>query len=363
MDIRQNTLYLTSENTFVARDHLTLRVEVERELKLAIPIHHLESVCAFGHSVLFSPEALRLCWEHGVAVNYLSSNGYLLGRWEGVPNTSVMLRQAQYRAADDPGISASISRQLILGKLLNSRISLLRSARESTSDIERQGLKSCADEIAMLVRRMTHLIPDRSQPDNSESTESPDHAGSVDLFRGYEGQAASVYFGAFDLNLRQQRLDFAFKRRTKRPPLDPINCLLSFLYALVRHDCIAALTATGLDPFVGYLHRIRPNRPSLALDLMEEFRPLIADRLAITLINRKQIRSADFERTDGGAVSLKSSARKYVISAYQSRKGDLLIHPQLQKECRVGQLFLIQARILARFLRGDLDVYLPCVLK
>lgn len=365
MEIKQNTLYLTSEGSYVSRDHLTLRVEVEKQLKLAVPIHHLESVCVFGHSIQFSPHALQLCWEHGVAVNYLSENGYLLGRWEAVPNTSVMLRRAQYRAADDLSKAASIARQCVAGKLQNSRQSLLRSARENSDPNERERLQTAAEEIAVLLKRLERMELNAEEADVQGSGEPRDSQTAfrhrLDSIRGYEGQAANVYFEVFDLHLKQQREEFAFAKRSRRPPLDAINCLLSYLYALLRHDCIAALTCTGLDPFVGYLHVERPNRPALALDLMEEFRPWLADRLAITLINRKQITADDFEFREGGAVEFTKAGRKAVITAYQTRKQDVLTHPLLEQEFRLGQLMLVQARILARHLRGDLAEYLPFV--
>ena len=353
MEIKQNTLYLTQHGAYVSRDHLNLKVEVERETRLTVPIHHLESVCVFGQSAL-SPHALQLCWENGVAVNYFSEHGYLLGRWEAVPNTSVTLRRAQYRAADDPAKAAALARQFVAGKMQNARQSLLRSARENADETEAQRLRACAEETGRLLGK---LQP--GQPREAEGVT----AQSVNSIRGYEGQAASLYFEVFSLHLRQQREDFAFTTRTKRPPRDVINCLLSYLYALLRHDCIAALTATGLDPFVGYLHVERPARPALALDLMEEFRPLLADRLAITLINRRQITAADFNERDGGVVEFTPAGRKAVITAWQTRKQETVRHPLLGQEFRVGQLMLAQARILARHLRGDLPEYLPCVLK
>ncbi len=353
MEIKQNTLYLTTQNAYVSRDHLNLKVEIEREIKLSVPIHHLESVCVFGQIGL-SSHALQLCWEQGVPVNYFSENGYLIGRWEGVPNTSVMLRRAQYRAADDQKATAMIARQCVAGKLQNARQSLLRSARENDSTEEIAQLQECAAELARLLSAMQHAF-NRQDGSDDELT--------VDQIRGYEGHAASRYFEVFDLHLRQQREDFRFSTRSRRPPRDAINCLLSFLYALVRHDCIAALTATGLDPFVGYLHAERPNRPALALDLMEEFRPMLADRLAITLINRKQITLSDFVEREGGAMEFTTAGRKTVITAYQTRKQETVTHPLLNQEFRIGQLMLAQARILARHLRGDLPEYLPCVLK
>jgi CRISPR-associated protein Cas1 len=388
MEIKQNTLYLTTQNSYVSRDHLTLRIEVERELKLAVPIHHLESICVFGQS-LISPAALELCWQHGVPVNYFSENGYFLGRWEGVANTSVMLRRAQYRAADDPKAAASIARQIVAGKLQNSRQSLLRSARETDSPEDEKALRNAADEVLRILKRLREFQPVLVRtPSGSDGLEAIDErvrtrSGSdgpgasdserddeqveklfyLDRIRGFEGQGANIYFKVFGLHLRQQQKDFAFSRRTRRPALDAMNCLLSFLYALVRHDCIAALCATGLDPFVGYLHADRPNRPGLALDLMEEFRPLIADRLAITLVNRRQIEAKDFVAREGGAFELKKDSRKAVIAAYQTRKQDVITHPILNQEVRVGHLMLVQARILARHLRGDIPEYLPCVLR
>ena len=367
MEIKQHTLFLTTENTYVSRDHLTLRIEVEKQLKLAVPIHHLESICVFGYHISLSPQALQLCWEHGVNVNYLSENGYLLGRWEGVPNTSVMLRMAQYRAADNSNKTAAIATQCVVGKLQNSRVSLLRSARETDHEAEKLQLQNCQENIATLLRRLLHPLDDEAEPevDATGTLRLPNSElrTLTDRIRGYEGQAASLYFEVFALHLRQQREDFAFTTRSRRPPRDAINCLLSFLYALIRNDCIAALTATGLDPFVGYLHAVRANRPALALDLMEEFRPLIADRLAITLINRKQITTDDFHFREGGTVELTKAGRKSLITAYQTRKKDTVTHPLLNQECPIGQLFLLQARILARHLRGDLEQYLPCVLK
>jgi CRISPR-associated protein Cas1 len=384
MEVKQNTLYLTTQNSYVSRDHLTLRIEVERELKLAVPIHHLESVCIFGQSVI-SPAALELCWEHGVPVNYFSENGYFVGRWEGVANTSVMLRRAQYRAADNPKVTALIARQFVAGKLQNSRQSLLRSARETDKPEEEKELRGAAAEIARLLLLLRNYalagadalsVPPAVASGSNALSVPPAVAGGseetgatarplnhVDHIRGFEGQGANLYFKVFRLHLRQQRLDFAFTRRTRRPSLDAMNCLLSFLYALVRHDCIAALTATGLDPFVGYLHSDRPNRPGLALDLMEEFRPLLADRLAITLVNRKQIEIRDFIPREGGAFELKKDSRKAVIASYQTRKQEVITHPIIGQEFRVGQLMLAQARILARHLRGDIPEYLPCVLR
>ena len=359
-DIQQNTLYLTTSGTYVARDHLTLQVEVpvypddlpskERTRenvtgtrKLAIPIHHLESICVFGPSTI-SPPAMDLCWEHGVAVNYLSEFGRFQGRMTGVADTSVTLRRTQFRAADDGGKCVAVARQIIAGKIQNSRNSLLRAARETDSPTDRERLDAVIDSLARLIRDLPALA-------------------DLDSLRGAEGMAANLYFTAFSSMIKQQRDDFLFVNRNRRPPRDRINCLLSFLYALVRHDCIAGLTAVGLDPFVGFLHVDRPNRPSLALDLMEEFRPWLADRLAITLVNRQQIGLEHFRVREGGAVEFTDAGRKLVIKAYQERKQETLNHPLLDQSWRIAQLPFIQARVLARHLRGDIPDYIPLVPK
>ncbi len=366
MDIQQNTLYLTTPGTYVARDHLTLQVEVpvyaeelapeERSRdkatdwrKVSIPIHHLESLCVFGASTI-SPPALDLCWEHGVAVNYLSQFGHLQARMTGVAETSVMLRRTQFRAADDRARCASIARQIIAGKIQNSRNSLLRAARETDSDDDRARLEEATDSLARQIQLLA-------------KTEISNADGLLDQLRGAEGMASSHYFGVFSRTLKQQRDKFGFDTRSRRPPRDRINCLISFLYALVRHDCVAALTSAGLDPFVGFLHVDRPNRPSLALDLMEEFRPWLADRLAITLINRQQVGPEHFKEREGGAVEFTDKGRKLVITAYQQRKQESLNHPLLDQNLRIAQMPFIQARVLARHLRGDIAEYVPFVPK
>lgn len=366
-DIAQNTLYLTTPGTYVARDHLTLQIKVPlrpdsspattEDLKseisnyksLSIPIHHLESICAFG-PITLSPPALDLCWEHGVAVNFLSEFGYLQARMTGVADTSVTLRRAQFRAADNPARCAAIARQIIAGKLQNSRNSLLRAARESELPNLKSEITTATDALARLIRQLAEV-------------EISDSQSQMDALRGIEGLGSATYFGVFTHLLKQQREDFAFTARSRRPPRDRINCLLSFLYALVRHDCVAALTSVGLDPFVGFLHAERPNRPALALDLMEEFRPWLADRLAVTLINRQQIGPDDFRAREGGAVEFTDAGRKRVITAYQERKQETLQHPLLDQQLRVGQLPFVQARVLARHLRGDIPDYVPFVPK
>jgi CRISPR-associated protein Cas1 len=269
-----------------------------------------------------------------------------------VADTSVTLRRAQFRAADVPARCAALSRAIIAGKLQNSRNSLLRAARETDDATEQTSLETAADALARQIQDLGRWTPERlAEPK------------ALDELRGAEGLGAQSYFSVFALLLKQQREDFSFTTRSRRPPRDRINCLLSFLYALVRHDCVAALTVVGLDPFVGFLHAERPNRPALALDLMEEFRPWLADRLAVTLINRKQIGPEHFHPREGGAVEFTDAGRKLVIQSYQTRKQEALQHPLLDQQLRVGQLPFIQARILARHLRADVADYVPLVPK
>lgn len=355
-EVVQNVLYLLTQGAWINRGHLTLQIEVpeypadlpkeerRRESatghrKLAVPIHHVESVCAFGQ-VSFSPPALELCHENGVAISFLSENGFLVARLASVPDSSVALRRAHFRIADQPETCARIARNFIAGKIQNARASLLRAARETAAPPEGEAIQTAAEALARLLRPL-------------------EEASSVEAARGVEGAAAATYFSVFSLALKQQREDFAFEKRTRYPPRDRINCLLSFLYALVRHDCIAGLTAIGLDPFVGFLHVERANRPGLALDLMEEFRPWLADRLALTLVNRQQVSATDFEVREGGAVSLTDAGRRAVVKAYQERKQEKVHHPLLDQDLRIGQIPYIQARLLARVLRGDAPEYIP----
>ena len=343
-EVIQNVLYLTTPGLYIQRDHLTLRIERDHTMVLSLPIHHVESVCVMGDEILLSHGAMQLSLEHAVPVNYLDENGRLRARVTGVPDTSVTLRRAQFRASENPGLQTRICRCIVTGKLHNARNSLLRGARESADPAAPESISSACDAIARLIPR----LPDAANPD---------------AVRGLEGAGAQAYFSVFGFLLKQQQEEFAFRARTRQPPLDRVNCLLSFLYALVRHDCIAALTVAGLDPFVGFLHAERAYRPSLALDLMEEFRPWLADRLAITLINRQQIQPSHFVIREGGAVELTADGRKTLIKAYQERKRESLNHPMLGQQVAIARSFFVQARLLARVLREDVAEYTPLIPK
>ena len=336
----QNVLYLLTPGLSLRRDALALRVEQDKQLKLSLPVHNLESVFVFGADIYVSPSAMRLCWEHGASVCYFTEWGRLEARVEGVPQGSMMLRRAQHTAASNPARSAGLARSFVAGKLHNVRWLLSRSARDAASEDDRDLLRTAAAAHAHLLRELGRTLDD------------------PDIIRGLEGRAAALHFEVFGCHLRPAlRVAFPFDGRNRRPPRDAINAMLSFLYALLRHDCVTALTAVGLDPFVGFLHTDRAGRESLALDLMEEFRPWV-ERLGLTLLNRGELKATHFVERDGGAVELTEAARKTLVAAYQQRKQEEAVHPLFQEKVRHGQLVFIQAKLLARALRAEID-YVP----
>jgi len=334
-----NTLYVTTPDAYLRLEGETLCVMLEKEKRLQVPLHHLGSIVCFGHTML-SPGLLARCAEDGRSVVWLQENGRFGARLEGPVSGNVLLRRAQHQAGESV-TGLDLARGFVGGKLRNCRQVLLRSARDSKDEDDRGALTDAA-------RRIGHILPRLVQ------------AEDFDTVRGHEGDAARIYFEHFSLLLNPRlRGDFFFNGRNRRPPRDPVNALLSFLYSLLLNDCRSALETVGLDPQVGYLHSLRPGRPSLALDLMEEFRPVLADRLALTLLNRGQLTPGDFERRDGGSVSLRDDARRTLITAYQERKQDTLKHPLLEESVAVGLLPHLQTRLLARALRGDIEGYLP----
>jgi CRISP-associated protein Cas1 len=343
MEVQQNTLYVLTQGAYVHRDHLALQVRIDGEVRLAVPIHNLQAVSIFGN-VMVSPGAMQLCAETGTCMTFLSESGRLLARVDSPVSGNVLLRRKQFRQADDPTACAALARSFVAGKIQNCRANLLRAARDNASSEDQAALRWAAEETASAIRRVAF-------------------AESLDEIRGTEGNAARVYFRAFGFMIRADRESFAPKGRTRRPPLDPGNALLSFVYALLLSDCTAGLVASGLDPNVGFLHTDRPGRPSLALDLMEEFRPMLADRLVLTLVNRRQIVDSDFKVREGGAVEMTEKARKLVVGAWQERKQEIVSHALLGCSMRVGLLPHAQARFLARTIRGEMDCYIPCTLK
>lgn len=340
MALLLNTLYVTTPEAYLRLEGETVCVMVEKEKRLQVPMHHLGSIVCFG-DVMLSPALLGRCMADGRSVVWLERGGRFQARVEGPVNGNVLLRQAQHRAADDSVKTLELACSFLAGKLRNSRNVLLRGARDSQNDAERATLVQNARLIAGHLRKLPH-------------------ACDLDSLRGEEGNAARIYFQSLQYLIRPPaRGDFAFDVRSRRPPTDPMNAILSFLYAVLLHDCRSALEAVGLDPQLGFLHAVRPGRAALALDLLEEFRSVIADRLALTLINRGQIQASHFDRREGGAVLLNDDGRKIVIAAYQERKQETLTHLVLDQQMQVGLLPHIQARLLARYLRGDAPAYVP----
>lgn len=335
-----NTLFVTTPNAYLRLEGETLCVEVEREKRLQVPLHHISSVVAFG-DVMLTPAVLRRCAKDGRGVVLLDRNGEFSARVEGPISGNILLRQAQHAAAGNPFTALGIARACVAGKLRNARQVLLRGARDAKDAEDTQHLRQASQLLANQIRKLPE-------------TEN------LDVLRGLEGDGARVYFAAIPWLIRaDQRQAFNFERRSRRPPLDRFNALISFLYTLLVNDCRSALEGVGLDPQLGFLHVVRPGRPALALDLMEEFRPVIADRLALTLINRGQLTEHSFEPRVGGAVYLNEQGRKVVLAAYQQRKQEELTHPLLEQTVAIGLLSHIQARLLARTLRGDMEGYLP----
>lgn len=335
-----NTLYVSTQGVYLRQEGETVVAEKERQVVLRLPIHTLSGIVCFGN-VMCSPFLLGLCGERGVHVSFLTENGRFLARVEGGVSGNVLLRVAQMKASFDVQKTCDIAKSLVAGKILNARTILLRRLRDHGDD---KGGAFAISRLANVVRRLGT-------------------ATDIDVVRGLEGEAANLYFEVFNMLIVAQREDFSIQNRNRRPPLDPMNALLSFLYTILAHDCEGALESVGLDPQVGFLHALRPGRPSLALDLMEEFRAVLADRLAVSLVNLKQINSKGFKSTESGAVEMSEETRKTVLTAWQKKKQEEILHPFLNEKMEIGLLPYAQALLLARHLRGDLDAYPPFVLK
>lgn len=340
MTVLLNTLYVTTPEAYLRLEGETVCVMIEDEKRLQVPLHHLGAFVLFDH-VMLSPALLGRCAEDGRSVVWLDRSGRFRARLEGPVNGNILLRQAQHRTADDTAKTLALARYTVAGKLRNSRQVLVRGARETDHPAEREALVGAARHIGNQIRKLPQVE-------------------DLDRLRGFEGEVASTYFEAVPLLMKASvRELFPFTTRNRRPPRDRFNALLSFLYALVLADCRAGLETVGLDPQLGFLHAVRPGRPALALDLLEEFRAPLCDRLALTLINRGQLQPKDFDLREGGAVLLGDAGRKTVIAAYQARKQETLRHPVLGSDLFIGLLPQIQARLLARHLRGDVAHYVP----
>lgn len=338
-----NTLYVTTPESYVHLENNTIRLDVERETRLRVPLHHLGAVVCFGHVSVSLPLMHRLA-DEGVALVLLDSHGRFKARLEGGVSGNVLLRQAQHRQAAASEFAVKVARNCIAGKVRNCRQVLLRGAREAKDATDAAVLARGAADLAATLRAL------------------PGSEG-LDTLRGLEGEAARQYFAALNHLVRPGgRQAFFMDGRSRRPPRDRVNALLSFLYSLLMNDCRSAVEAVGLDPQIGFLHTVRPGRAALALDLMEEFR-CFADRLALSLINRGQIGPDDFVEREGGAVLLDGDARKVVLVAYQERKQEHLAHPLLAETVPLGLLPHIQARLLARTVRGDAAEYIPYMVR
>lgn len=335
-----NTLYVTQPDSYLHLDNDTLRVEIERETRLRVPLHHLSAVVCFGH-VMVSPGLMHRLADEGKSLVLLDGHGRFKARLEGPVSGNVLLRQAQHRRAATTDFCLAAAKSFIAGKLKNCRQVLRRGARETGRVDDGEQLGKASEELGRALARL-------------------EYAADLDAVRGIEGDAAKRYFAVLGLMVRPEvRGGFTPNGRTRRPPLDRMNALLSFLYALLMNDVRSALESVGLDPQVGFLHALRPGRAALALDLMEEFRPVLADRLALTLVNRRQLDVDDFVEHPGGAVTLKDDARRALVTAYQERKQEALMHPLLESIVALGLAPFVQARMLARAVRGDIETYLP----
>ncbi len=334
-----NTLYITTQGAMLRLDHGTVRVVAEDETLARLPLVRLQAIVVFGRVTITTP-LIHRCAEDGRGVVWLTRYGRFRARLSGRTLGNVLLRRAQHEALDDPDRTLALARQYVAGKVQNARTLTLRSARDSSGADDEAELRAVADNLASLLGEIRD-------------------ASDLDVLRGLEGIAARAYFRGFGGMVRADRAAFTPDGRTRRPPRDRANALLSFCYALLRAECEAALEGVGLDPQVGYLHALRPGRPALALDLMEELRPAIADRLVLRLVNRRQIRADHFEETPGSAVSLNEQGRRALLAEYERRKEEVVPHRLLKERIPVGLIPHVQARLLARHLRGDLRHYLP----
>jgi CRISPR-associated protein Cas1 len=333
-----NTLFVTLEGAWLSKDGQAVEVRHDGQAKLRVPLHNLEGIVSFGWDISASAQLMAACAEAGITLSFCTPHGKFLAAATGFTAGNVLLRREQYRRADDLAACGAIAKNIVAAKIANARASILRSLRDRPNH-------ESALQLQIAGRSLGHRM------------EAALQENSLDLLRGIEGDAAGIYFDVFPFLLTAKDPAIMMNGRNRRPPMDPVNALLSFVYALLAHDCRSALAAAGLDAAVGFFHRDRPGRPSLALDLMEEFRPVLADRLALTLINRQQIDASDFDSHENGAVTLREDSRKKVLVAWQERKLEELVHPFLQEKVSWGLVPHLQARLLARHLRGDLDAY------
>ena len=338
-----NTFYILSEDIYLSLEGENVVASRDRQAAARYPLHTLQNIITFSYAGA-SPALMGACAERQIGLAFCTPRGKFLARVCGENSGNVLLRRTQYRAADDPVQCCRISRTMIFGKLFNARWVMERTRRD-------HGLRVDGEKLISVSRQIYGLLPQVKE------------AASLEELRGLEGVGASAYFSVFNDMILGDKETFSFQGRSRRPPLDPVNALLSFAYSLLAHDCASALESVGLDSYVGFLHRDRPGRSSLALDLMEELRPCMADRFVLTLINNRQVKAADFLYMESGAVLLSEDGRKTFLNNWQERKKETLTHPYLGEKLPWGMIPYIQALLLARHLRGDLDTYPPFLWK
>ena len=338
-----NTLYVTTQGAYLRKEGETVVVKADNQALATVPLHHLEGVVCFGN-VSASPFLLHACAERGIGVAFMSENGRFLARVEGPVSGNVLLRREQYRQADNPAKSIALASAFVVGKLANYRACLRRFARDHTDPAKAAVLTAAATEM-------------------QSTLSSLPTAASVDSARGHEGEGSAIWFAAFDNALHGDPGEFQFEKRSRRPPLNRTNAMLSFGYSLLAHECASALQAVGLDPAVGFLHTDRPGRSSLALDLMEELRPVMVDRFVVALINQRQVKPGDFVVEDSGAVTMSVDMRKAFLAGWQKRKREEVTHPFIGQKTTLGMIPVLQARLMARVLRGDLASYPPYAIR
>jgi CRISPR-associated protein Cas1 len=338
-----NTLYVSTPETYLALDGLNVVVKKEGVTLLRVPLHNLESIVSFGY-IGASPALMGACAEKGIALSFMTEHGRYLASITGTARGNVVLRRTQYRLADDEGACLRTASNMLIGKLFNGRWVLERATRDHPMRVDNDRLKAAASALVTSIGQLRT-------------------AQTLDSLRGIEGDAATQYFSVFDELILQNKDDFFFRNRNRRPPLDRVNAMLSFAYSLLESEVAAALSAVGLDPYVGFLHRDRPGRRSLALDLMEELRPVYADRFVLSMINNRQVAANDFLQKESGATILTDDARKSFLTAWQNRKQESIQHPFLKEKLEWGLVPHAQALLLARHLRGDLDEYPPLLWK
>jgi CRISPR-associated protein Cas1 len=338
-----NTLFVTTPDTYLALDGENVVVKKDQDILKRYPLHNLEAICTFGYTGV-SPALLGSCAERKIAVTFLTSHGRFLARVSGEDRGNVLLRRAQYRLADDDLRSTMIARNIIFGKIYNSKWILERATRDYPLRLDVERIKRITTSLSATLKEVRPVE-------------------TLDVLRGLEGTAATQYFSVLDDLILQQKEHFVFSGRNKRPPLDNVNALLSFAYTLLAHEMTSALETVGLDAYVGFLHRDRPGRASLALDMMEELRSVYADRLVLSLINKKMVTAGGFYPKESGAVLMDANTRKLVLTAWQEKKQDTIWHPYLQQKISWGLVPFAQALLLARYIRGDLDEYPPFLWK